>query len=143
MTGCAHDDATTGHRRTHRTGTLRRRQPARRQGVVRHRQDADFTPTELLLAAIGGCTAIDVDILTSRRAQSSSFKVDVGADKVRDDDGNRLTDITVTFRVTFPAGADGDAAREVLPQAVQRSHDRLCTVGRTVELGTPITSHIE
>jgi putative redox protein len=105
--------------------------------------DADFTPTELLLAAIGGCTAIDVDILTSRRAQSSSFNVDVGAEKLRDDDGNRLTDITVTFRVSFPAGADGDAAREVLPQAVQRSHDRLCTVGRTVELGTPITSHIE
>ena len=30
--------------------------------------DTDFTPTELLLAAIGGCTAIDVDILTSRRS---------------------------------------------------------------------------
>lgn len=30
--------------------------------------DADFTPVELLLAAIGGCTSIDVDILTSRRA---------------------------------------------------------------------------
>src|ERR1035438_5362788 len=29
----------------------------------------DFTPTELLLAAVGGCTAIDVDILTSRRAE--------------------------------------------------------------------------
>ena len=30
--------------------------------------DTDFTPTELLLAAIAGCTAIDVDIITSRRA---------------------------------------------------------------------------
>ncbi len=105
--------------------------------------DADFTPTELLLAAIGGCTAIDVDILTSRRAESESFYVDLDADKIRDDEGNRLTDITVTFRVSFPAGEDGDAAREVLPQAVQRSHDRLCTVGRTVELGTPITPHID
>jgi putative redox protein len=105
--------------------------------------DADFTPTELLLASIAGCTAIDVDILTSRRAQAESFEVDIGAVKIRDDDGNRLTDIAVTFRVTFPSGADGDAAREVLPQAVQRSHDRLCTVGRTVELGTPITPTIE
>ena len=105
--------------------------------------DADFTPTELLLAAIGGCTAIDVDILTSRRAESESFYVDLDADKIRDDEGNRLTDITVTFRVSFPAGDEGDAAREVLPQAVQRSHDRLCTVGRTVELGTPITPHID
>lgn len=106
-------------------------------------EDGDFTPTELLLAAIGGCTAIDVDILTSRRAAAESFSVDVGAEKVRDDEGNRLTDITVTFRVTFPAGDDGDAAREVLPQAMQRSHDRLCTVGRTVELGTAITPLIE
>lgn len=32
----------------------------------------EFTPTELLLAAIGGCTAIDVDILTSRRAEQIS-----------------------------------------------------------------------
>ena len=106
-------------------------------------EDGDFTPTELLLAAIGGCTAIDVDILTSRRATADSFQVDVGADKVRDEDGNRLTDIAVTFHVTFPGGPEGDAAREVLPQAVQRSHDRLCTVGRTVELGTPITPSIE
>jgi uncharacterized OsmC-like protein len=104
---------------------------------------ADFTPTELLLASIAGCTAIDVDILTSRRAAATSFEVDIGAEKIRDDDGNRLTDIAVTFRVTFPSGPDGDAAREVLPQAVQRSHDRLCTVGRTVELGTPIIPTIE
>jgi putative redox protein len=49
----------------------------------------------------------------------------------------------VTFRVRFPDGADGDAARAVLPEAVQRSHDRICTVGRTVELGTPIGTRIE
>jgi putative redox protein len=105
--------------------------------------DTDFTPSELLLAAIGGCTAIDVDILTSRRAAADTFVVEVGAGKVRDDDGNRLVDLEVTFRVTFPAGEDGDAAREVLPQAIQRSHDRLCTVGRTVELGTPIAVRID
>ena len=102
--------------------------------------DSDFTPTELLLAAIGGCTAIDVDILTSRRAHPDSFDVSVSADKVRDEQGNRLTDIAVTFTVRFPAGEGGDAARQVLPEAVQRSHERLCTVGRTVEVGTPITA---
>jgi uncharacterized OsmC-like protein len=36
--------------------------------------DADFTPTELLLAAIGGCTAIDVDILASRRAEPEASR---------------------------------------------------------------------
>jgi putative redox protein len=103
----------------------------------------DFTPVELLLIAIGGCTAVDVDILTSRRAEPESFGVEVGAEKIRDAGGNRLTDITVTFRVTFPDGEGGDKARALLPDAVKKSHDRLCTVSRTVELGTPITMHIE
>jgi uncharacterized OsmC-like protein len=103
----------------------------------------DFTPTELLLAAIGGCTAIDVDILTSRRAEPDSFRIRVDAEKVRDSSGNRLTDIQVTFQVGFPAGEPGDNARAVLPDAVKKSHDRLCTVGRTVETGTPITTKIE
>jgi putative redox protein len=61
----------------------------------------------------------------------------------RDSSGNRLTDIQVTFQITFPAGEPGDSARTVLPDAVKRSHDRLCTVGRTVEIGTPITTKIE
>jgi putative redox protein len=104
---------------------------------------AEFTPTELLLVAIGACTAIDVDILTSRRAEADSFHVAVEANKVRDDDGNRLTDIVVTFRARFPDGAAGDPARAVLPEAVQRSHDRLCVVGRTVERSTPIATRLE
>lgn len=105
--------------------------------------DADFTPTELLMAAIGGCTAIDVEALTSRRAEPTRFEVEVTAHKVRDEEGNRLTDLAVTFRTAFPEGEGGDAARRVLPEAVARSHDRLCTVGRTVELGTAIATHID
>jgi len=106
-------------------------------------RDTDFTPTELLLAAIAGCTAIDVDILTSRRAEPDRFQVRADADKIRDAAGNRLTGIVVTFQIAFPGGADGDRARATLPDAVQKSHDRLCTVGRTVETGTPITTKIE
>ena len=103
----------------------------------------DFTPTELLLAAIGGCTAIDVDIVTSRRAEPDAFEVVVDAEKVRDEAGNHLTGIEVTFRIRFPGTAQGDEARAVLPDIVQKSHDRLCTVGRTVEIGTAIATRIE
>jgi putative redox protein len=103
----------------------------------------DFTPTELLLAAIGGCTSIDVDILTSRRAEPERFEVLVEADKVRDEDGNRLSGIEVTFRIAFPEGEAGDSARAILPDVVRKSHDWLCTVGRTVEIGTPIGTRIE
>ncbi|MDQ2848960.1 MAG: hypothetical protein M3Y77_22105, partial [Actinomycetota bacterium] len=63
--------------------------------------------------------------------------------KVRDDDGNHLTDVALQFRVDFPAGEAGDAARAVLPDAVRKSHERLCTVSRTVELPTPVTVQID
>jgi putative redox protein len=103
----------------------------------------EFTPVELLLTAIGGCTAADVDIITSRRAEPRRFEVEVGAEKIRDSSGNHLTDITVTFRIAFPDGEAGDKARAILPDVVRQSHERLCTVSRTVELGTPITPRIE
>ena len=106
-------------------------------------QATEFTPVDLLLAGIGGCTAADVDALTSRRAEPVSFEVLVDADKVRDKAGNHLAGIVVTFRVEFPGGEQGDKARARLPDAVRKSHDRLCTVSRTVELGTPITTRIE
>ena len=102
-----------------------------------------FTPTELLLVALGGCTAIDVDILTSRRAEPDMFQIAVGADKIRDENGNHLTNIEIIYRLTVPAGADGDAARAVLPEAVRRSQEQLCTVGRTVQLPSPVTARIE
>lgn len=101
--------------------------------------DADFSPVELLLAAIAGCTALDVEYITGKRAAPDTFRAAIGADKIRDDDGNRLVDIVMRLEAVFPPDAGGDAAREVLPSALQRSHDRLCTVARTVELGTPVT----
>jgi len=103
---------------------------------------ADFTPVELLLAAIGGCTAIDVDILTSRRSEPDAFTVRVDGERVRDDLGNHVSDIAVTFQIAFPDTPGGDEAREILPDVVRKSHDRLCSVGRTVEIGTPIATRI-
>jgi putative redox protein len=111
--------------------------------VVGDGSDERFSPTELLLAALASCTAIDVDTLTSRRAEPTSFEVRVDATKVRDELGNRLQDLVVTFRVAFPEGPAGDAAREVLPEAVRRSHNRLCTVGRTIETGPAVGTRIE
>jgi putative redox protein len=105
-------------------------------------EDADFTPVELLLAAIGGCTSADVDLITSRRSEPHQFTVRVTGDKVRDEAGNRMENLAVEFTVRFPEGAAGDAAREVLPDTVRKSHDRLCTVTRTVERGTPVSVSI-
>src|SRR5438093_571532 len=65
--------------------------------------DDSFTPVELFLAAIGGCTAIDIDLITSKRAEPSGFTVRVTGDKVRDAaGGNRMENLRVEFTVTFP-----------------------------------------
>lgn len=98
----------------------------------------EFTPVELLLAAIAGCGSIDVDMVTARRATPEAFEVTATGDRVKDGDGNRVEDIRISFNVTFPEGEDGDRARRILDSAIGQAHDRLCTVSRTVELGTPV-----
>ena len=100
--------------------------------------DIDFTPGELLLAAIGACTGVDLDILVSRRAEPLSLQIQVDGTKIRDELGSRLTDLVVTYDAQFPEGAEGDEARAMVPKIVARSREKLCTVGRTVETGTPI-----
>ena len=137
-------------KRTRRSVTLTRTAPGRFNvtngrgaSLTVSASDDAFTPTELLLAAIAGCTGLDVHAISSRRAEPESFELEAVGYKVRDEGGNRMTDLEVVFRVSFPEGESGDAAREVLPVAMQRSHDTLCTVSRTVYLGTPVSSRIE
>lgn len=103
----------------------------------------EFTPVETLLAAIAGCASVDVDHMTSRRAEPEQFTVVASGTKVTDDDGNHMQDIEVTFHLAFAAGADGDAARARIGAAIRASHDRDCTVSRTVERPTPVTMHAQ
>jgi uncharacterized OsmC-like protein len=123
-----------------RIGEHRFKATNRRGGVlpIGEGADPDFSPVELLLAAIAGCAAIDVDYITGKRSGPESFDVHVEGDKVRDDDGNHLRNLRVVFDVTFPEGDAGDAARGVLQSAIERSRDRICTVSRTVALPSPV-----
>lgn len=101
-------------------------------------EDDSFTPVELLLAALAGCGAIDLEHLTGKRAPFASFAARSDGHKVRDESGNHLVDLRVTFDVSFPEGEGGDRAREFLPRALAQVEGRLCAVGRTVQLGDPV-----
>lgn len=104
----------------------------------------DFTPVELLLAALAGCSSVDVDHITSRRAEPESFTVVAeGVKASTPESGNHMRDLEITFRVGFPEGEGGDAAREAFPRSVAQSRDRLCTVSRTVQLGAPVAMTAE
>ena len=104
--------------------------------------DGAFSPIELFLTALAACSAIDVDYIVGKRDEPTSFRLRSDANKVRDEGGNHLTDIVVTFDASFEDTEAGAAAYEVLPRAVKQSHDRLCTVSRTIELGAKIESVI-
>lgn len=116
----------------------------RRGGTIQvgEGDDATFTPIELLLSALAACTAMDVDYIVGKRAEAEFGWLRASARKVRDEEGNHLVDLEIAFDLHYPEGKAGDAARKALPMAVQRSHDRLCTVGRTVQIGTPVLATI-
>ncbi|WP_062530388.1 OsmC family protein [Demequina rhizosphaerae] len=97
-----------------------------------------LSPVELMLAAIAGCSSIDVDAMTTRRAEPERFEVTASADKVTEDGANILEDIRVLFDLAFPEGEAGDAARKRIGAALRASHEKHCTVSRTVEAGVPV-----
>ncbi len=135
---------------THREVQLEKIGPARfratnaRGGVVTLSggEDPDFTPVELLLAALAGCGAVTIDPITARRAAASTFRAVARGEKERDETGTRMTGLTVTFQIEFPEGPEGDAARAILPSTLERTHDRWCTVSRTVEAGSPVVMQL-
>ena len=102
----------------------------------------EFTPVELLLAAIAGCTAMDVDAITVKRSEPVRFQVTCFGHTTKSAHGNHVTDIHVDFDVEFPDSEGGAAAEDVLGKAIRKSHDRLCTVTRTVELPTPVDARL-
>ncbi|TIC86445.1 OsmC family protein [Nocardioides sp. GY 10127] len=95
----------------------------------------DFTPVELLMVALAACGAIDLEHVTRKRADATGLTARVEGHKIRDEQGNRLTGLTVALDVDFPDGPEGDAARAVVPRTLRMIEERLCTVGRTVTVG--------
>jgi len=102
----------------------------------------EFTPVELLLVAIAGCTAMDVDAITVKRSEPTRFHLSCSGQTTKSAHGNHVTDIQVDFDVEFPDTDEGRAAENVLEKAIRKSHDRLCTVSRTVELATPVDAQL-
>jgi uncharacterized OsmC-like protein len=97
-------------------------------------EEGRFTPVELLLAALGGCEIVTVEPLTAQRGHRLvKLATSVTAEKV---ERNKLGPVTIDYDVELPAG-DGEAA-EVFTAVANRVHDRYCTVGRTLQEGTPV-----
>ena len=101
-----------------------------------------LTPVELLLAAIAGCSAIDVDVATTRRSEPENFEVKASGYKVSEDSASRMEDIRLGFDLKVPETEEGRKAAGMVERIVKLSHDKYCTVSRTVELGALVQSEV-
>jgi putative redox protein len=87
-----------------------------------HGGDTAAGPKETMLAALAGCTAMDVaSILRKKRQSATSYEVDVTADSA-DEHPKVYTDIVVLHRVA------GDVAPEPLRRSIELSATQYCPV---------------
>jgi uncharacterized OsmC-like protein len=104
--------------------------------------DNTFTPVELLLVALAGCSAMDIDQAISRHQSLKHFQVTASAVKQQNEGGNKLGGIQVRFNLEFDDTVEGAAAQAILPRAVELSHTKLCTVSRTIEAGEKVRMEV-
>jgi putative redox protein len=81
-----------------------------------------LSPMELVLAAVAGCTGVDiVNILEKKRQNLDKLEVKVRG-KRASDTPKIYTDIEITYHVW------GDVQPNALAQAIQLSEEKYCTV---------------
>ena len=97
-----------------------------------------FSPMELLLVSLAGCTGMDViDILRKKRQEVSGLEVQATGTRA-DDHPRKYTSIRIHFVVT---------GRQVDPEAVRRSIElsetKYCAVAATLSGAAQITTDFE
>lgn len=99
--------------------------------------EANFTPVEMLLAALGGCNLVTVEPLTAKRGHRlARLAAAIEAEKIRP---NQLGTVTMTYDVEFPPD-DPDAER-IFHEVAERVHERICTVSTALQTVTPVEVH--
>ncbi|MGA3029330.1 MAG: OsmC family protein [Candidatus Limnocylindrales bacterium] len=92
-------------------------------------------PTELVLAAIAGCTAMDVvEILNKKRQVVDRYSVEVTGTQ-REKTPNVFTAITILHVV------EGDVETEAVRRSIELSATRYCTVSAQIAAGPTAISH--
>jgi putative redox protein len=94
-----------------------------------------FKPSELLLAALGGCTGIDViDILRKKRQRVSGLRISVHGEQA-EAFPRAFERITVHYEVRGAGIAEAAVAR-----AISLSEEKYCLVAATIRGVATITS---
>ncbi|HEX6623195.1 MAG TPA: OsmC family protein, partial [Pyrinomonadaceae bacterium] len=96
------------------------------------------TPMELLLLALGGCTAVDVvSILKKKRERVTGYRVEVSGTR-REEHPRAYTRMEVRHVVTGRG-----ISEKAVAQAVELSETKYCSVAATLRAGVEIVTSYE
>lgn len=101
--------------------------------------DEGFRPMQTLLAALGGCSSIDIiSILKKQRLEPFELKVEINGERETGKDANLWK--TIHAHYIFK----GDVPKEKAERAVELSVTKYCSVSKTLEAaGAKITYSVE
>jgi putative redox protein len=91
-------------------------------------------PMQLLLAAVGGCSAIDVILILKKQKQIiESFEIEVDGERENIEDYSLFREIVLHFKIK------GQVDLKKAEKAVQLSIEKYCSVSKTLEPTANIT----
>lgn len=94
-------------------------------------------PMQLLLAAVGGCSAIDVILILKKQKQIiESFEIEVDGEREKIEDYSLFKDICLHFKIK------GEVDPDKAERAVKLSVEKYCSVSKTLEPTAKITYKI-
>jgi len=97
-----------------------------------------FTPMQLLIAAIGGCSSIDiVSILKKQKQAIKSFDIKIDADREQGKEPSLFTNIHVSYFLT------GDIDLDKAQRAADLSIEKYCSVAKILEKTATITYSVK
>ena len=102
-------------------------------------EDLGFRPMQMLLAAMGGCSSIDViTILKKQKLEPFDLRVVIDGERDMGKDANLWKTIHAHFIIK------GNVPKEKAERAVQLSIEKFCSVALTLQAaGAVITSSVE
>ncbi len=94
-------------------------------------------PMQLLLAAVGGCSAIDILLILKKQKQIiESFEIEVDGEREKMEDYSLFKKIELHFIIT------GQVEVAKAERAIKLSLDKYCSVAKTLEPTATITHRL-
>jgi putative redox protein len=95
-------------------------------------------PMQLLLAAMGGCSSVDViSILRKQKQELKDLKITVTGEREKDTVPALYTEVHVHFKLY------GDLDKDKVQKAVSLSVEKYCSVAKTLEATAKVTYSFE